>query len=198
MEFNKIYNKDCVAFMKQLPSKCIDCIITDPPYVLKNGGHGGTGDFAERKLVKDKHIDFISNGFDNETVFNEFIRLCKIPNFYIFCSNRQVSQIMSWFEGKNLSTTLLVWHKLNPIPLVRNKHLPDVEFVVYVRGGGATFNDNVPIKLKSHVYTSPVVDNRNRFHPTQKDVNQIRQFLLLSTKANDVVLDPFIGGVLPQ
>ena len=32
MELNKIYNQDCIKFMKTLPDKCVDLIIADPPY----------------------------------------------------------------------------------------------------------------------------------------------------------------------
>lgn len=32
MELNKIYNMDCIEYMKSLPNKCIDLIIADPPY----------------------------------------------------------------------------------------------------------------------------------------------------------------------
>lgn len=32
MELNKIHNMDCLEFMKTLPDKCIDLVLTDPPY----------------------------------------------------------------------------------------------------------------------------------------------------------------------
>jgi site-specific DNA-methyltransferase (adenine-specific) len=32
MELNKIHNIDCLEFMKTLPDKCIDLVLTDPPY----------------------------------------------------------------------------------------------------------------------------------------------------------------------
>lgn len=32
MELNKIYNQDCIAYMKTLPDECVDLIIADPPY----------------------------------------------------------------------------------------------------------------------------------------------------------------------
>ena len=32
MELNKIYNMDCIEYMKTLPNDCIDLIIADPPY----------------------------------------------------------------------------------------------------------------------------------------------------------------------
>lgn len=32
IEINKIYNEDCLSYMRSLPDECIDLIIADPPY----------------------------------------------------------------------------------------------------------------------------------------------------------------------
>ena len=32
LEVNKIYNADCMDILKGLPDKCIDLVLTDPPY----------------------------------------------------------------------------------------------------------------------------------------------------------------------
>ena len=37
LEINKIYNADCLELMKQLPDKCIDLVLTDPPYGIIKG-----------------------------------------------------------------------------------------------------------------------------------------------------------------
>lgn len=36
MELNKIYNIDCLEFMKGMPDKSVDLILTDPPYLYLN------------------------------------------------------------------------------------------------------------------------------------------------------------------
>ena len=38
MELNKIYNEDCLVGMKKIPSKDIDLIVSDPPYIIDNSG----------------------------------------------------------------------------------------------------------------------------------------------------------------
>lgn len=45
---NKITYGDCLDVMKQLPDKCIDLILTDPPYELNI--HGGAGMGAIKNL----------------------------------------------------------------------------------------------------------------------------------------------------
>ena len=38
MELNKIYNEDCLVGIKKIPSKTIDLIVSDPPYIIDNSG----------------------------------------------------------------------------------------------------------------------------------------------------------------
>ena len=37
MELNKVYNMDCIEYMKTLPNECVDLIIADPPYFKIHG-----------------------------------------------------------------------------------------------------------------------------------------------------------------
>jgi len=66
----KLINGEALEQLRLIPTKSIDFVCIDPPYELDNHG-GGKTDFAQRKLVKDLHIDFISNGFDIEKIFTE-------------------------------------------------------------------------------------------------------------------------------
>ena len=34
IEFNQIYNMDCVEGMRNLPAESIDLVITDPPFAI--------------------------------------------------------------------------------------------------------------------------------------------------------------------
>ena len=51
---NKIINADCLEIMRQLPDKCIDVILTDPPYGINanNMKMGSSGiNFHEQKRI---------------------------------------------------------------------------------------------------------------------------------------------------
>lgn len=190
---NKIIHADSIDILKQLPDKCIDLVLTDPPYELNLRGGVGMGAFCGRKLIKTKHIDFIAHGFDYATYFNEFIRICKKVNLYIFCSNKQITKIMNWFESKGYIVNLLVWHKTNAVPLVNKKYLSNAEYIICVRENGTTFN-NLSVAESTKVFSFPYPFSKNRFHPTQKPLELIKILIRRKSNKNDLILDPFLGS----
>lgn len=190
---NKIINGDCLEIMRKLPDKCVDLILTDPPYDLKLHGGSGMGGFCERKLIKLKHIDFISSGFDYDAVFTEFIRLCKKVNLYIFCSNAQITKIMTWFESRGYIVTLLVWHKTNAVPLVNKKYHSNAEFIICVREQGATFN-NLPVAESTKIFAKLFPQGKCRIHPTQKPLDLIETLIKRKSNEGDLILDAFSGS----
>lgn len=67
---NKIINADCMDILKQLPDKCIDLVLTDPPY-RDNKDNQPTIDMRNNGTMKD---------FGNKPtkeVFNEIFRISK-------------------------------------------------------------------------------------------------------------------------
>lgn len=191
----KLFNSDCNIELDNLINKKLkfDFILIDPPYELEN--HGGTRKAMAKRMAKVRdEIDFISNGFDYDTIFNKLIELQNVVNMCIFCSNKQISKIMSWFENKGYSVTLLVWKKTNPSPLCNLKHISDLEFIVYVRGKGAYWNSDENLEIKYKLKQHSIINGKNKFHPTEKPVNLLKELIRLHTKENNVILDCFMGS----
>ena len=74
MEIDKIYNKDCLEFMRELPNESIDLIATDPPYRVTSRGNTGTmsGYFKNELALKGKI--FTHNDIDIKDYIGEFYR----------------------------------------------------------------------------------------------------------------------------
>lgn len=189
----KLFKGDCLELMKKLDDKSVDLICTDIPYELEK--HGGTNSTLATRCAKMRDsVEFMANGIDYDKVFSEFLRLCKIPNMVIFCSNMQIGKIITFFNSRNLKTELLVWEKLNPAPLCNGKYISDLEYIVYVHDKGSCFNNDAPYEFKRKCKMYPIVISDEKVHPTQKPLKLIEELVVLHSLENQTVLDPFMGS----
>lgn len=79
---NSVYNGDCLELMKQLPDKCIDLVLTDPPYGINcDGGTYGLG-VAPKKMTK-KSWDIVTVKTTMDKTTNN-----KVEPKYVFTSKR--------------------------------------------------------------------------------------------------------------
>lgn len=191
---NNIYLGDSYELIKQLPDKSVDCIYTDVPYLYVSGGVSESefGDrFAKkRKSLKDNNI---YNGFDY-TIIQEFFRVSKKINIFIWCSRLQIKDIINVFANYDLGFELLTWNKTNPQPGTNNTWLSDIEYCLYFREKGVKLNDGY--ELKSKWFTSPINkgDKDLYDHPTIKPLDLVKRHLLHATQEQDIVLDTFMGS----
>lgn len=71
---NTIINGDCLDVMKQLPDKCIDLVLTDPPYGIGDKFKGG------KNSALSKFNNIVEKGWDekpNQEYFDEIFRISK-------------------------------------------------------------------------------------------------------------------------
>ncbi|MBQ1988274.1 MAG: site-specific DNA-methyltransferase [Clostridia bacterium] len=164
---NTIINDDCMNILKQLPDKCVDLVLTDPPY-----GINISNNIGRRK--GDKHSDYKKCDWDNEApkkeVFNEIIRVSK--NQIIWGANHFINNIP--FN----SSCWLVWDKL---------FSEDVSFASC---------ELAYTSFKSVVkrYRLSSQQGIERFHPTQKPLKLFEMILNDYSNENDLVLDCFSGS----
>ena len=73
MELNKIYNQDCIEYMKTLPNECIDLIIADPPYYKAINEK-----WDKQWKTEEEYLDWTKQWFD------ECVRILK-PTGVFYC-----------------------------------------------------------------------------------------------------------------
>lgn len=217
---NNIINCDCYEMIKNIPDKSIDLIIIDPPYEFDSGGGGGhfgtkernyhneylslyheTGSTKEterlrisaNKQKQKEQYRFISKGFDFK-LFDEFIRILKKINIYIWCSKSQVGKIITYFENINCNIDILTWHKTNPTPTINNTYANDTEYCIFIRESGVKLYGNYDTKRKYYITSANIEDKKKYNHPTIKPLNIIKNFIINSSNENDIVLDCFCGS----
>ena len=87
----KITCADCMDILKQLPDKCIDLVLTDPPYGKQYArGKNGWGVCENRPDLKDVAWD---NTTPSKELFDEIIRVSK--NQIIFGGNYFTDKLKS-------------------------------------------------------------------------------------------------------
>ena len=73
---NKIINDDCLNILKELPDKCIDLVLTDPPYNIKRFNRKDGGN--TKKIQSFGDIDKEWNKFEvTKEYFDEIFRVSK-------------------------------------------------------------------------------------------------------------------------
>lgn len=183
MELNKIYNTDCLEFMRSMPDSCVDLVVTDPPYEIHTKG-GGLG---RRPVYENGALGKISQGFDAEATLEQVARICKKINIFIFCSTKQKPRIMNWGYERGCNITELAWYKPNAAPFTNNTFKSDLENIIYIREKG------VKIKGISRLFTHNCGKSKYG-HPTEKPLEIIEKLILTASNEGDLVFDPFMGS----
>lgn len=193
-ELNNIYCGDSYVLIKQIPDKSIDCIYIDAPYYYTGNG-GGSSRIAQQitKMKKELQANNIYDGFNYE-IFNDFVRIMKKINCFIWCSKEQIYPILKWWnENTNCTYQILTWNKTNPVPMCRGNWLSDIEYCLYFNRG-TKLNDGIQYKSKWYTSALNVKDKKKFMHPTCKPVELIKRHLLHTTQPNDIVVDFFSGS----
>lgn len=173
MELDKIYLGDCLEGLRSLPDKCIDLIVTDPPFELSNAT--GAGAFGRSNRTYHAEIDHLQSGI-SDVVLNEMVRVCKKPNMYIFCSKDQLLQFLNFAVSHKLSYDLLCWHKTNPVPTCHNKYLSDTEYIIFMRKGANVYG-TYETKRKYFISKCNAEDKKMWNHPTIKPLSILQTLI---------------------
>ena len=184
MELNKIYNEDCITYMKQTADNSFDLTLTDIPYGEVNRENNGL-----RTLSKEQ-ADVMT--FDIQEFLNEVYRVTK-GTLIIFCGKEQLSEIYKFFsekQKKNQGTVRqLIWEKTNPSPMNgQYVYLSGIENAVWFRKRGGTFNAH----CKNTVFRFPC--GRSKIHPTEKNHKLLEDLILDNSNEGDIIFDPCAGS----
>lgn len=175
MELNKIHNIDCLEFMKTLPDKCIDLVLTDPPY----GVGLANGTITTYGQSTDKGRKYEGN-WDSKTppleVFNEILRISK--KVIIFGGN--------FFTDKlPVNGHWIVWDKKGDIAF--DNPFGDCELAW-------TNINKKSVKKYKVIQQGFINEEKARYHPTQKPEHLFRQILEDYGEETDIIFDPFLGS----
>ncbi len=193
MKTNHIYQGDCRSVIKKLPAGCIDLIQSDPPYNFESRGGGFLEKTGKQYLSKIRKS--FGHDFEPEEYLELSVSVMKKYNAYWWCSKNLVHRYINWALDHKFNFNILTWHKQNPVPLWNGNYLPDTEYCIFMREKGAFFNSDLQNWRKYHKYYLTTIGGNTRaeYHPPQKPLWIIKNQIEVSTRAGDIVLDPFLG-----
>lgn len=189
LKTNEIYNIDCMEGLKLIDDNSIDLVIIDPPYLLNINKVKNVSNM--NKYAND--LLNLKDGFDLK-VLDLLIQKMKKINIYIYCSKRQVKDLLNYFSNKNCNHEILTWHKQNPSPLINNNYLPDTEYILFFREKGVKLYGNYHTKRKYYISLTNKVDKQKYKHPTIKPLELIEYHIENSSNEGDLILDCFAGS----
>lgn len=188
MELNKIYNQDCMEFMKTLSNNSIHFTLTDIPYdeVSRN-----TNGLSQMKTL-DTLGDADELKFDLIKFLDEVYRVSS-NSICIFCGREQFSTICEYFKNKPGTCRTIIYKKTNPVPSNgQYVYLNGIELAIWSKKRGAkVFN----ARCKNTVFEYPIFGGKKRIHPTQKHPELFKELILDNTNEGDIVFDPCAGGM---
>lgn len=189
LKINEVYNMDCMEAIKLLDDKSIDLVVMDPPYLLNLTKVKNTSSFNNYA----NELIGLKDGFDLK-VLDLLIPKMKKINMYIYCSKRQVKDLIEYFVSKDCNYEILTWHKQNPSPLINNNYLPDTEYIIFAREKGVKLYGSYHTKRKYYLSGVNQVDKKKYKHPTIKPLPFIENHIINSSQEGDLILDCYCGS----
>lgn len=174
---NRIICGDCVEVMKEMPSRSIDFVLTDPPYLVN---------------YKDKDGKPAYPNDDNDNwlkpAFSEVFRVLKDNSFCV-----------SFYGWSKVERFVEAWKEAGFYPVAHfvapKKYASQQKFVRYYHEQAYLLAKGRPRQPETAL--SDVLEwhyTENRIHPTQKPLVSLMPLITTYSKIGDIVLDPFAGS----
>jgi DNA modification methylase len=206
---NFVHVGDCIEYMNKLPDKCVDLIITDPPFNI-----GKKYEAYTDKLGFEEYIEWCKKWLD------ECIRILKDEgSFYLFNYPENNAYLKIYLDKKLKFRRWLTWHyNTNTGHSKRNYTRTQHSILFYTKSDKYVFNKTEVVqpyknptdkrirKLIANgsngtgpydTFIFNIVKNVSKEkteHIAQLPLALVDIFVRASSKKNQLVFDPFLGS----
>ncbi|MDR2125498.1 MAG: site-specific DNA-methyltransferase [Prevotellaceae bacterium] len=202
MEINCVYRTDCLHGLKNIDDESVDLIFTDPPYYQNRAQN-----IKNLKNHTDIVTEFKFDGYSSEEEYLLFIenvlRQCyrvskNGASGYLWCGDDFVSYINRIVEKAGFKFRKVIhWHKTNPFPAIHTRKIfaNSMELIVHFsKGTPKTWNHKRVNEMHNFIESPICMGKERKKHQTQKPLKVCIPFIEISSNANDLILDPFMGS----
>jgi DNA modification methylase len=184
-----LYHGDALEILPMLGP--VDLVCTDPPYLLTSGGcsEGGLHERFGGGGVYENSGEIVPCSIDWPDFMPPIFDVLRDPGHaYFMANNRNVQAMLDAAEAAGFYFhNLLVWDKITATP--NRWYMKNLEFTGFF-GKGRAFN--ISDCSQKQLIRCPQVDETT--HPTEKPVALMRNYIEMSSKKGETVLDPFSGS----
>lgn len=213
LEFNKIYNMDCIEGMKSIFSNTIDLIITDPPFAIEFKAKRNNYNRTQSRVLegyneipKEKYFDFT-----NKWMKEAYRVLKDSGSMYVFSGWNNLRDILVAIDEIGFITVNhIIWKYQFGVVTKRKfvsshyhclyvcKNEEKRKFFPYSRygkeeedkdGGSLHYKDKEDVWFIKREYWTG--DQKT---PTKLPAEIVEKIIFYSSEEKDVVLDPFLGS----
>ena len=201
---NTIICGDCLEGLKEMPDKCVDLVLTDPPY-------------------NTTQLDFENDLFLSDKFLKELKRISK--NGFMVCFSKQPFTSLVVMQKIFRYRYELIWEKTLPTRFLDSgwRPLDNHENILIFFDEKATYNPQMEqgnkyyktmSKASTKIYgthkayetvssgerfpksiiKSSNASHLNRFHPTEKPTDLMQWLIKTYSNKNDLILDCFAGS----
>jgi adenine-specific DNA-methyltransferase len=174
---NRPIHGECIDTLGKFPSYSIDCIITDPPYLVNFKDRTG------RSYQND-------NPNDGQWLLPAFKQMYRVLKNDSFCVSFLGFTRAEWF--------LWAWREAG---FRIEEHVVFIKHYASSTGKVARHHEQAYVLSKGRPYVNDkmysVVEfpySGNKYHPSQKPVEALIPLVTTFSKPNDIVCDPFAGS----
>jgi site-specific DNA-methyltransferase (adenine-specific) len=210
---DKIYNKDCIVGMKQIPDEKIDLVVTDPPFAInfkaKKANYNRTPSRVLSGYNEIKVEDYYD--FTNAWMQEVYRILKKSGSMYVFSGWNNLKDILTSLDNNGFTTiNHIIWkYQFGVVTskkfVTSHYHCLFVckddkkrKFFPYSRfkknaktsdGQSLHYKDKEDVWIINREYWTG--DDKT---PTKLPAEIIKKILMYSSEKRNLVLDPFLGS----
>ena len=206
-ELNKIYNEDCLTFMKQVPDKYFDFVLTSPPYNMRTRVRNGQYTIREKSEHFSKKYKHFGDDMHPADFFDfhikairEMARISAIVayNFQIVTGSKEAFFKIIGEMASDIKD-IIVWDKGNGPPSMHENVLnASYELILIIESdkkrGRMITNSNFGRGELSNVWRigrgAEHIDTHRAVMPYKLASELVRNF----AKPKGIVFDPFMGS----
>jgi len=208
-EINKIYNMDCLEFMKNIRNNKINLIFADPPYNLSNSNYSikfvrsGGSDLNTDKGEWDRFASISEYEDFTKKWLTECFRILKEDGSIFVAGTYHNIYIVGYILQKIGFTLLneILWHKTDATPNIScTRFVADHENFIWARKSKKHKFNYQQLKAMNgdkqmrSIWSKGKTTGGKKIHPTQKPEWLLHRMITAASNRGDIIYDPFIGS----